>query len=536
MNTSKEIASSTPNTIQYKDNFLKDFINTSGFNWNSTCLEVAFTNLGTNFERYIQKIGNYNTVTTTNPQYTPPRTNQEKDYSKPCPEAWTETQRSGGWGSKWTTCKNLNYTGPNDCYAGRTKKGKIPATCPTTEFKRNYDYAGWSGPTDASQGDFSNTNIGRKNKDEGSFCQAGWTRNNSVVGAWYDCRDSGGLWVNYYNDPNFNNHGYTCYKPSIYGNVTEPESNFSSYGPEEKRQWENSCKAYWPMKTIYIPGKWTCTYGQKLEDDIARGNIFQIATTNSIGEAAKIALKSNRMINNYFFMVDGKVYIVGANRNVDVFTSKGIYQPNCTENNNKMGTLYVITQEFYNMLNNCKTVNNSINTVNTTRDELQNAVASVREGFTSLENIKVIEGSNNEIINNLRSDYNKKAELYNYQVDLSGQNEKIVENHNKKLNQQLNDLTSIQDQIALKDRVIELNDELTNKQIRNKKILIGFFVLIPLLVSIIECWKLLVIGSITNGDIWYLSFFSPPTNSSIKLIRFFGISCLFCLTSSSSIS
>ena len=42
-------------------------------------------------------------------------------------------------------------------------------------------------------------------------------------------------------------------------------------------------------------------------------------------------------------------------------------------------------------------------------------------------------------------------------------------------------MTAIQEQIALKDRVMVLNDELTNKQIRNKKILIGFFVLIPFL-------------------------------------------------------
>jgi hypothetical protein len=166
MNTSKEIASSTPNTIQYKDNFLKDFINTSGFNWNSTCLEVAFTNLGTNFERYIQKIGNYNTVTATNPQYTPPRTNQEKDYSKPCPEGWTETQHRTWFGTNWTSCKNLNYTGT--CSAGITKPVKRPATCPTKNYdwRSPFNYAGWSGPTDASQGDFSNTNIGRKNKDK----------------------------------------------------------------------------------------------------------------------------------------------------------------------------------------------------------------------------------------------------------------------------------------------------------------------------------------------------------------------------------
>lgn len=81
----------------------------------------------------------------------------------------------------------------------------------------------------------------------------------------------------------------------------------------------------------------------------------------------------------------------------------------------------------------------------------------------------------NEISVNLISNYNKKAELYNYQVGLLGQNEKLVEDHNKKLNNQLDELSQIQDQISLKDRVIILNDELSQKQIRNKKILIGFF-------------------------------------------------------------
>jgi hypothetical protein len=53
-------------------------------------------------------------------------------------------------------------------------------------------------------------------------------------------------------------------------------------------------------------------------------------------------------------------------------------------------------------------------------------------------------------------------------VYLLSRNEKLVEKHNKKINQQLNHLSNIQDQI-------ELNDELTLKQ------LIGFFVLIQFL-------------------------------------------------------
>ena len=52
---SKEIAISTPNTIQNYDNYLKDYVNTSGFQWDSQCLDVAFKNLGNNFDKYFDK-------------------------------------------------------------------------------------------------------------------------------------------------------------------------------------------------------------------------------------------------------------------------------------------------------------------------------------------------------------------------------------------------------------------------------------------------------------------------------------------------
>lgn len=497
MNT-QELITSTPNTIQNYDNYLKDYINLAGFNWNTNCLTTTFRNLGSNFSKYVTKIGDYNTVSAKDP--IPERRYEVKDYDKPCPKNWTEIKN--GW---WTTCRNLDYTGP--CNAGRTKRTKKTANCPQkiygdpSKYQQQYDYwswgwfpgwrkgsrdvqnnnnySGWNGPTDASQGDFTNTNIGRKNSDEGSFCTAGWAAGNSMGGAQADCSISGGQWVNYYNDPGFNSHGYTCYKPTEYNNETEPDSIFIGYNDSAKQNWENSCGAYWPMKTVIIPP--SCTYGEKLEDDIAKGNIFKIGDASSPIEAAKIVLNSLRMVDNYFFMVDSSIYIIGRNSNIGIITSKGFYEQKCPDYNNKRGTLYYINEEFFQMLRNCKVTNTSINKTNESRDILQTAISSVSEGFTSLNNIKDITENQNEITANLVSDYNKKAELYNYQVDLIGQNEKLVEVHNKKLNQQLNDLTSIQDQIALKDRVIELNDELTKKQIRNKKILIGFFVLIPLL-------------------------------------------------------
>lgn len=496
---SNETISSTPNTIQNNDNYLKDYVNTSGFQWNSTCLDVAFRNLGTRFNDFVQKIGDYNTVTATNPQFTPPRSWQEKDYNQPCPEGWTN---QGG------VCVNQNYTGP--CSAGRTRRTPRQASCPqrisgnpssfqwsnwgwswqwlwgwrnnTVTIPNPNTYSGWSGPIDASQRDFSRTNIGRKNPGEGTVCTAGWAAGNSLGGSQADCSRSGGQWVNFWDDPGFWRNGYTCYRPTEFNNVTEPGSGFGGYNNDMKRNWENSCQAFWPMRTINIPGRWTCQYGARIEEDIARGNIFQIGSANSPVEAARIALRSNRMVDNYFFIVDNIVYIIGQNSNINVITSKGNFQQNCTEQNNRRGTLYVINQTFFNMLNDCKVVNDKINSVNTSRDVLQNAiVGSIKENFTNLDNIKDIAQNQQEITRNLASNYNKKAELYNYQVDLIGQNEKLVENHNKKLNKQLDDLTAIQDQIALKDRVIELNDELTKKQIRNKKILIGFFVLIPLL-------------------------------------------------------
>jgi hypothetical protein len=513
MNSIENI-SSTPNTIQNYNNYLKDYVNISGFQWNSTCLEVTFSNLGNNFDKYVQKVGDYNTVTSTNVKYIAPVSYQEKDYSKKCPEGWTETNNI--WN---TTCKNLNYTGP--CAAGRTTRTPVTPTCPrkifgdpskyqeqytywswswwpwwrngTRYYPNNNHYTGWYGPTDASQENFNNTNIGRKNPGEGNFCSAGWAAQNSMGGAQLDCQISGGQWVNYYDDPGFWKNKYTCYKPTEYNNVTEASSSFDGYTNEQKMKWENNCGAYWPMKTVNIPGRYTCTYGDKIENDIASGRVFQIGTANTPVEAAKLALKSNRLRDNYFFMIDNGVYIVGLNNNVGIFTTKGFYEPNCTEQNNRKGTLYFISQDFFGMLENCKIINNKINNVNISRNILQNAITSIKENFIGkagqsknspiIENFEMqeITKNQNEITANLVSNYNKKAELYNYQIDLIGNNEKLVEDHNKKLNKQFNDLTAIQEQIVLKDRVIELNEELIKKQIRNKKILIGFFVLLPFL-------------------------------------------------------
>jgi hypothetical protein len=503
---SKDI-SSTPNTIQNYNNYLKDYVNTSGFSWNSTCLDVAFKNLGNKFSDYVNKVGDFNTVTATNPIYTPPRSYQEKNYSGPCPEGWTINPI---WGN-YSSCTNQSYTGP--CNAGQSIQTPIAASCPAknvgnpTSYQNSYNYwswnwwmgwrngsystpnnnsyTGWYGPTDASQGDFANTNIGSQPPGAGSYCTAGWSAGNSQGGSQADCTSSGGTWVNYYNDPTFNSHGYTCYKPTQYNWTTKPPSYFYGYSNENKRNWENQCQAYWPMQTINIPGKWTCTYGTSILNDIAAGNLFQIRTSepiNSPSDAARIVLKNsintNQMSNNYFFMVNNNIYITSPTSNIGIITSKGQYQPNCTQQNNQKGTLYYISEAFFDLVKKCATVNNAINQTNNNRDVLQASIDnSIKENFTTAEILQ----NQDEIIRNLANNYNKKAELYNYQIDVIGNNEKLVNTQNTKLNKQFNEMTEIQEQIALKSRVIELNDELVKKQLRNKKILIGFFVLLPFL-------------------------------------------------------
>lgn len=484
---SEKLTTSTPYTIQNYDNYLKDYINTSGFDWKSKCLDVTLSKIGNEFDKYVQKIGDYNTVAAWNPQYTPEKRWQEKDYAQPCPEGWTYKGYSGG-------CVNPGYNG--DCPAGRTKQIKKNPVCPSntsgqsvigypywTQVTRYYQYwfisipyqawelrwnyynnpnfyNGWNGPTD-----YGYWNVCSANVD--------FSRSGSSSKAESDCQNSGNI-----------ASGSNCWIYPQYDNKTEDPSNFNGWNDKKKTEWENECGAYWPMKNMYTPEKWTCQYGDNIWNDIGKGLLKQLpVSVNSKNEAAKEALKSNEMVDNYFAMIENNLYIIGKGSNVSVITSKGEFQENCKENNNQKITLFLIKQDFFNMLEQCNVINDKINDVNNRRDIVQSAITSITENFESgFKGFSSdIVNNQNEITKNLISNYNKKAELYNYQIGLLGQSEKLVEDHNKKLNKQLDELSLIQDQIALKDRVIVLNEELAKKQIRNKKILIGFFVLIPLL-------------------------------------------------------
>lgn len=492
---------STPETIQNNNNFLKDTINQQGFMFDSPCVLVVLSNLVDNFSEYIINQGNYNTVAAFKPIWTPPTSYTQKNYSVPCPNGWTYNSSNQG-------CTNQNYQG--SCPSG--KLIQVPSTpyCPNKNvgnpsqytdgqwdwswwdwnwnwdswsYPNNNSYVGWNGPTDASTFDLSNTNIGNQSYGAGTICTAGWSAGNSQGGSQADCNNSGGQFVTYYDDPTYGSHGYTCFTPTQFNSTQQPPSYFTG----DKSYWEGNCGVNWPEETINVPGYYTCQYPTNnngsllsITNDIATGNIFQInGSAATPGEAAKIALLSKRMQNPFFFMIGNNIYVSGNNNDSTIFTSKGPYQENCTENNNQMGTLYQINDDFFKKISQCSSVNMAINDINKERVILQNSVSSnvIKENFGSGEIVTNL----NDIINNLKNNYNKKAELYNLQVDVINNNDKIVENKNSKLNKQLDTMNQIQEQIALKSRVIELNNDSYNKQLFNKKLLIGFFVLLPFL-------------------------------------------------------
>ncbi len=90
-----------------------------------------------------------------------------------------------------------------------------------------------------------------------------------------------------------------------------------------------------------------------------------------------------------------------------------------------------------------------------------------------------------EIIKNLTNNYNQKAQIYNSTATAIKNHDFILSKRNKLLNKQSEDLLKIQDNIILKTREIELNNETTNKQLFIKRVMQGSFVLFPLIILIL---------------------------------------------------
>ena len=391
-----EDVQSKPNTIQGKPNYLKKYINSTGNNYNTNCLDIVLKK--NSLAKYIKKIGDYNSVQVT--VNNPPKTTSSTNYNQYCPAGWT--QKGDG------------------CYAPDS----------------------YNGP-----------------------CNSG--------------RQSCGIF-------NYNSSGQWC---------TSTPSYFQGYSADDKRAWAQYCGADWPTVQTSI----ACEYGSSILN-----TLVNLGNASSPTDAARMAIMKGYQ---YFGIINNQVY--GASK--EKLTANGEHNATCSENNQKMA-VYQIDSSLLDLLAKCRAVNENLNSTNQNRQQLQTNALQLydstvkdkinrnpnweKENKTNVYSSSTdkVQSNLNEIVKNLADNYNKKTKLYNLQADIINRNDTLVENTNKKLNDQLDTLDDLQQQIAVKERLAELNTEIAKKQERNKKLLYGFFVLLPFLVIP----ALLVIFNVTN--------------------------------------
>ncbi len=134
------------------------------------------------------------------------------------------------------------------------------------------------------------------------------------------------------------------------------------------------------------------------------------------------------------------------------------------------------------------------------QSQFRQDIQKINEKFTNYEqntydtSTKTVQKNLNDIIQNLTDNYNQKAQIYNSTADAIKNHDFILSSRNKRLNQQSDDLLKIQDNIILKTREIELNNETTNKQLFIKRVIQGSFVLFPLIILILILMYYQVVG------------------------------------------
>ena len=173
----------------------------------------------------------------------------------------------------------------------------------------------------------------------------------------------------------------------------------------------------------------------------------------------------------------------------------------CSSNNvdkNKL-TVYRFDPNIVNIVYNTYwNINNANNNYNVSKDmiegfsvygDLVNYKNNMNDDWQTLysDNIKSNQLSNistnlNQISDNMSKDFNKKTQVYNQQVDILNRSQKIVDDKNNIINNQLDSLQDIQNNIANKERLIELNNSNSNKDTRSVKLLGGAFIMFLFLV------------------------------------------------------
>lgn len=300
-----------------------------------------------------------------------------------------------------------------------------------------------------------------------------------------------------------------------------PGSYFQNYRNIDKQNWSRSCRANWPQSTrsFTIPAFNTCNLSNSLENTARRIGIIPLSQ-NPIIFAITFIFQNNILPNQdaYFaYYSDGRNNHIFLSNTSDpfVFTNQGLFNQSqsneCRRVNGNFRNFPVrvikLRKEIYQDANftSCASVNNSINTINqmnsnSQKQQFNRDIRRINENFTNYEqnqydsSTKSVQQNLNEIIKNLTDNYNQKAQIYNSTADAIKNHDIILSKRNNLLNKQSEDLLKIQNDITLKTREIELNNETSNKQLFIKRVMQGSFVLFPLIILILILMYYQVVG------------------------------------------
>ena len=312
---------------------------------------------------------------------------------------------------------------------------------------------------------------------------------------------------------NYNNvdYSYECGKDEW---ICDPYkyrkgSNFTNYSDDRKKKWAKSCNADWPQKnrTIINRAYDTCYINTSLSNLAINIGIIPISQ-DPVSFAVNYIFENNILPNNdaYFaYYSDGNNYniFLSNTSTPSIFTNQGKYDSNqsskCQGVNSNFRnfpvSVFKLNGSIYKDANfsTCASINNSINNINRMtsnkqQQEFSQNIKALNEKFTNYEenvydtSTTTVQKNLNEIIKNLTDNYNQKAQIYNSTADAIKNHDLILSKRNNLLNKQSEDLLKIQDNIVLKTREIELNNETTNKQLFIKRVIQGSFVLLPLII------------------------------------------------------
>lgn len=331
---------SSPYEVKNQNNtMLGVFLKDTGFTPNSTCLEVVLGKKGeefnNNLSKYLKKVGTYNYKGSFNPKWIPGYWQDYKDLIEKCPQEWDDMGDSRCVNTKKDSNNNYVYRG--GCDAGQ-------------------DYYKWELRYIRTDWEPYNVPI---------YDWIWYTRNQeNCYGAWFwrYCVNRR-VWDRYWGLKRWE----TRYREKPiwewkYIKYTQPPSNLENYTANQKREFETRCGVLWPTKKRWIEGYWVCDYGPSLDEDIGSNNVIKLGEAKDYIEATKLAL-TNQQVNQPQFFAFGKGQVfLQKNGGQNLFQSKGEPQPNCSQNMGQID-VYEINREIYQKLNECKDLNDKMNTV-----------------------------------------------------------------------------------------------------------------------------------------------------------------------------